>query len=104
MCVSLKRIVQHSHLCNYCHRKILDALRTHNMGVTSSGAISNMLGFKYTLTAAEIAIPARANGTPLILVCHFSDFLSFLYSSKGIILPFEMAGPSDCAAILPSFE
>ena len=63
-----------------------------------------MAGFKYTLTAAEIAIPARANGIPLILVCHFSDFLSFLYSSKGIILPLAVAGPPTGAALLASFE
>ena len=59
---------------------------TYSMGLISSGDISNMRGLKWTLTKEDAAIPNSPMGMPAILALHFNAFLSFLYSSNGIIL------------------
>lgn len=57
------------------------------MGCTSSGVMLNMSGLYWTVTNDEIPIPTKAIGKPAIRPRIFSDFRSFLYSTKVSFSP-----------------
>ena len=60
-------------------------LRAYRMGLTSSGVISNIRGFRYTATADERLVPATATGKLAILPLNLKLFFNFLYSSNDIL-------------------
>lgn len=59
---------------------------THSIGFTSSGVISNIRGFRYTLTSDDIPILINAKGTPAILALNLRALRSLRYSSNDIFL------------------